>query len=195
MRSSDWLPMKTAPLNPDGQAYGPVVLIWNRADEQPWPAQFEPMYGWQHRDTGPAWVVFDGVGDSAIAPEDAVAWMPIVPLPDETRDEAIRDWADSIPTEGEDTMKTRDEAIRDWAERAQNQCEALAEKMDGVVSGWGEEGDPEAEHLCGIGRDRDGRSMLVFAEPGNVRQRTVVYVDAILALAKLLNGEVQVGND
>lgn len=77
MRSSDWQPMETAPLNPYGQAYGPVVLIWDQADNHPWPAQFEPMHGWKERDTGPAWVVCDGIGDSAIAPENAAAWMPI----------------------------------------------------------------------------------------------------------------------
>ena len=92
-------------------------------------------------------------------------------------------------------MKTRDEAIRDWADHAKDQCEALADKMEGVFSGWGEEGDPEAERLCGIRNDRDGRAQLVFAEPGITNRRTVVYVDAILALAKLLNGEVQVGDD
>lgn len=77
MRSSDWLSMESAPRNPYGEAYGPIVLIWCDADEHPWPAYYEPMHGWKMRDTGPAWVVADGVGDSAIAPEDAVAWMPI----------------------------------------------------------------------------------------------------------------------
>lgn len=89
-------------------------------------------------------------------------------------------------------MKTRDEAIRDWAERAQDQCEALYSKMESVVSGFDEEGDEEFERLCGIGKDDDNRAILIFAEPGVTRQRTVIYVDAILALAKLLNGEVQV---
>lgn len=92
-------------------------------------------------------------------------------------------------------MKTRDEAIRDLADHAKDQCAVLSEKMDDVISGVDVDGCGDAERLCGIGRDREGRSQLVFAEPGTNGQRTVVYVDAILALAKLLNGEVQVGDD
>jgi len=75
MRSSDWQPMETAPLNPYGQAYGPTVLIWCRADATPWPAYYSPWHGWEQRDCGPAWVIPDQ--EPAIAPEDAVAWMPI----------------------------------------------------------------------------------------------------------------------
>lgn len=75
MRSSDWLPMSSAPLNPYGKAFGPVVLIWCAADNHPWPAYFEPWHGWTTRDCGPAWVIPDEGGP--MAPEDAVAWMPI----------------------------------------------------------------------------------------------------------------------
>lgn len=90
-------------------------------------------------------------------------------------------------------MKTRDEAIRDLAERAQDQAEALYEKMAGIVEGFDFVGDPELDQLCGIGKDRDGRAQMVFAEQGDTSgNRFVVYVDCILALAKLLNGEVQV---
>lgn len=77
MRSDDWLSMETAPLNPYGKPWGPVVLIWDRATRMPIAAYFEPWHGYKDRDCGPAWVVSDGVGDSAIAPEDAAAWMPI----------------------------------------------------------------------------------------------------------------------
>lgn len=91
-------------------------------------------------------------------------------------------------------MKTRDEAIRDLADHAKAQCEVLADKMGGVINGFDWEGEPDSDILCGITRDRDGRSILVFAEPGTTGRRTVVSVDAILALAKLLNGEVQVSN-
>lgn len=77
MRSSDWQPMETAPLNPYGKAYGPTVLIWCTATATPLPAYYEPMHGWKCRDTGPAWIVDDGTGDAPIAPEDAAAWMPI----------------------------------------------------------------------------------------------------------------------
>jgi hypothetical protein len=92
-------------------------------------------------------------------------------------------------------MKTRDETIFDLADHAQNQCEALTEKMEAVVNGYDAAGERDREALCGITRDRYGRSMLAFAEPGTTGQRTVVYVDAILALAKLLNGGVQVQDD
>jgi hypothetical protein len=92
-------------------------------------------------------------------------------------------------------MKTRDEAIRDYAHGAAEQCEALAEKMMHVIDGMDDDGDPETEALRGIARDPDGRSMLVFAEPGVTNARSVVFVDDILALAKLLNGEVQVRDE
>lgn len=92
-------------------------------------------------------------------------------------------------------MKTRDQAIRDLADHATDQCEALTDKMDAIISGYDDDGDRDEEALCGITRDRDGRSMLAFAEPGTTGQRTVVYVDAILDLAKLLNSEVQMRDD
>jgi len=76
MKSSDWLSMDTAPLNPYGQAYGPVILIWCCADETPWPAYFNPRYEWLCRDIGPAWVIPDQEGPP-IAPESAAKWMPI----------------------------------------------------------------------------------------------------------------------
>ena len=76
MRSSDWLPMESAPVNPAGKAFGPVVLIWCDADEYPWPAYFDPGHQWQSRDAGPAWVIPDQDGPP-IAPENAKAWMPI----------------------------------------------------------------------------------------------------------------------
>lgn len=90
-------------------------------------------------------------------------------------------------------MKTRDEAIRDLAERAQDQAQALYEKMAAITEGYDIEGEPELDQLCGIGKDQDGRAQMIFAEPRAPRgHRFVVYVDCILALAKLLNGEVQV---
>jgi hypothetical protein len=90
-------------------------------------------------------------------------------------------------------MKTRDEAIRDLAERARDQAEALYEKMESIVEGYDVEGEIELDQLCGIGKDSDGRAQMVFAEPGVTNgNRFVVYLDCILALAKLLNGEVQV---
>ena len=93
-------------------------------------------------------------------------------------------------------MKTRDEAIRDLAERARDQAEALYEKMASIAEGFDLEGNPEFDQLCGIGKDRDGRAQMIFAEQGApTGNRFVVYVDCILALAKLLNGEVQVPSE
>lgn len=93
-------------------------------------------------------------------------------------------------------MKTRDEAIRDLADRARDQAEALYEKMAAITEGYDIEGEPEFDQLCGIGKDRDGRAQMIFAEPGAPKgHRFVVYVDCILALAKLLNGEVQVPSE
>ena len=75
MKSSDWQPMETAPLNPYGKAYGPVVLVFCRGDANPWPAYFSPWHDWKHRDCGPAWVIPDQ--EPPIAPEDALGWMAI----------------------------------------------------------------------------------------------------------------------
>jgi len=92
---------------------------------------------------------------------------------------------------------TKDEAIRDLAERAEVECWDLAAKMNAIIEGWDGYGDPETQRLCGIGRDKAGRAQLVFSEYGETNPRTVLYVDAILTLARLLNGEphVEGGND
>lgn len=90
-------------------------------------------------------------------------------------------------------MKTRDEAIRDLADQSYDQCNALANKLTAVIDGEDDDGETELEGLCGITKDSKGRACLIFAEHDPSQSpRTVVYVDAILALAKLLNGEVQV---
>lgn len=86
-------------------------------------------------------------------------------------------------------MKTRDEAIRDMADRAADQCEVLANKLTAIIDGEDEDGEADADRLRGIGYDK-GRAGLIFAEDGVDHARTWVYVDAILALAKLLRGEV-----
>ena len=77
MESSDWHDIKNAPLNLYGKRFGPVILIWNRATRSPVSAYFDPMAIFEDSDTGPGWVVDDGIGDSIIAPEDAAAWMPV----------------------------------------------------------------------------------------------------------------------
>lgn len=53
MKSDDWQPMETAPLNPYGKPWGPPVLIWDRATETPISAYFEPWHGYKDRDCGP----------------------------------------------------------------------------------------------------------------------------------------------
>lgn len=90
MKSSDWQPMNTAPLNPYGKPWGPAILIWEKATGTPVSVYFEPWHGYENRDCGPAWIVNDGVGDQPIAPEDAAAWMPIA-LP----------WSEQRSAEGE----------------------------------------------------------------------------------------------
>lgn len=77
MRSDDWQPMETAPLNPYGQAFGPLVLIWCAAGPEPVAAWYEPKGGCV--DNGPRWVMLNGdvLGDG-----DAMAWMPIAAPPE-----------------------------------------------------------------------------------------------------------------
>ena len=77
MKSSDWMSMDTAPLNDYGKPWGPTIMIWDAATESPVSVHFDPWFSYKDRDCGPAWVVNDGIGDSAVAPEDAMAWMPI----------------------------------------------------------------------------------------------------------------------
>lgn len=78
----DWQPMETAPLNPYGKAFGPVVMICCDGDNYCWPAYFDPNYQWKYRDIGPAWVIPDQ--EPPIAPENAIGWAPM-PLPPETK--------------------------------------------------------------------------------------------------------------
>lgn len=92
-------------------------------------------------------------------------------------------------------LTTRDEAIRDLADRAEDQCRALGDKLTAILDGEDDDGEEDTEALRGITRDKTGRSALIFSEDGATNRRTWVYVDAILALAKLLNGEVQVTVD
>lgn len=81
MRSSDWQPISTAPLNDYGKAWGPVILVWCTADGLPVAAYFDPQGG--YRDNGPRWVEAGGdCGEICI--EDVSHWMPIAaPWPSE----------------------------------------------------------------------------------------------------------------
>lgn len=75
-------------------------------------------------------------------------------------------------------LKARDESLRDLAEQGCDRRE-------------GYESEPEPDCLSDIGRDADEGSSAVFAEIWAEGRRFPIYVDAILALAKLLNGELQ----
>ena len=77
MRSSDWLPIETAPLNPYGQADGPVILLWSTAGNDPVAGYYDCQGG---PDNKPRWVSTDS---AEIPPEDVSHWMPIAaPWPD-----------------------------------------------------------------------------------------------------------------
>lgn len=82
MRSSDWQPIESAPLNPYGQPRGPVVLIWCAADPGPVACYYEPYGG---PDNKPQWLV---ASDGAeIGQGDATHWMPIAaPWPEAKSD-------------------------------------------------------------------------------------------------------------
>mgnify|MGYP001031062242 CR=1 FL=1 len=81
MRSSDWLPIETAPLNPYGQAYGPVILLWSTAGNDPVAGYYDCQGG---PDNKPRWVSTDS---EEMWLEDVSHWMPIAaPWPTETSD-------------------------------------------------------------------------------------------------------------
>lgn len=85
MRSSDWQPMETAPLNPYGKAYGPNILIWCAADNNPVTCYYQPCGG---IDNNPRWVCADD--GSELGEGDAVAWMPIAaPWPEVKNSDAL----------------------------------------------------------------------------------------------------------
>ena len=87
-------------------------------------------------------------------------------------------------------LKTIDEHYRDLADRAEQQCAELGNQMTAIIDEADDDGEPYAEKLCGIGRDKDGRAQLVFADPdGSTNRRTILYVDSIIELAKLLMRE------
>lgn len=73
MRSSDWMPIETAPLNPYGKAWGPTILVWCTAVPGPVAAYFEPLGS--DNDNGPRWVCVDDGRELRL--EDASHWMPI----------------------------------------------------------------------------------------------------------------------
>ena len=58
MRSSDWLPIASAPLNPYGQAYGPIVLLHTSDSDWPVAAYFDSQGS--IIDNQARWVTADG---------------------------------------------------------------------------------------------------------------------------------------
>lgn len=90
-------------------------------------------------------------------------------------------------------MKTREQIIEYLAEQAEEQCNLLAAKFRAIADGYDDEGEEETERLCGFGEAMDNRPAMIFSDPyAGARQRTVICVDAILELAKIINGEVRV---
>ena len=75
MRQDDWRPIDTAPLNPYGKAWGPIVLVWCTANEQPVAAWFDPQGS--INDNGPRWCTGDNAEEIGI--EDVSHWVPIAP--------------------------------------------------------------------------------------------------------------------
>ena len=88
-------------------------------------------------------------------------------------------------------FQTIDEAYEQVAERAGGQIAALLDAFQEIE----EPSDDAPESLQGITKDRDGRAMLVFQSPDTPRQRSIVYVDAILDLANLLRRERVIDDD
>ena len=86
-------------------------------------------------------------------------------------------------------MVTIDQHYQDLAMRAADQAEALSSKMQAINEGYDDDGEPETERLCGVLREKDGRTTMVFADTAAPRQRTVIYVNAILDLADMIRRE------
>lgn len=73
MRSSDWLPIATAPLNPYGQAYGPIVMLHTSDSDWPVAAYFDCQGS--IIDNQARWVTADGGQEIDCAA--VTHWMPI----------------------------------------------------------------------------------------------------------------------
>jgi hypothetical protein len=79
----NWKPIETAPKNPEGKFWGPIILVFCSADNFPWPA-----YWGQCNKTGDAtegtWFCADGVGDDEFDSRDVTHWMPLPNPPEAT---------------------------------------------------------------------------------------------------------------
>lgn len=83
---------------------------------------------------------------------------------------------------------TIEETYEQMAELAQGQVKALMEKFEEIRDPE-DPSDEAPEALQGITQDKNGRAMLVFRSQDAPRQRSIVYVDAIMDLADLLRRE------
>lgn len=98
------------------------------------------------------------------------------------------DFTDFKLTKGAN-MQTIDEKYRDLADRAQQQCEALGDQFSALIDAEDEDGEPVEITMDGVRTEADGRRVIQFSEADVPNGRTVVYVDAILALADLIRRE------
>lgn len=95
-------------------------------------------------------------------------------------------------------MMTIDAKYADLADRVVEQAVEISNAFDRIEDpeGWNEDRPEDAvdlsiapELLRGVSRGRDGRAYLIFQSEDTPRQRRIVYVDAILELANLINRE------
>lgn len=86
-------------------------------------------------------------------------------------------------------MESIEQAYLRLAGSAALQCDALAEKLEEVIDGEDAEGLPCLDRLLGIRSEPDGTAVLVLQDPDTPRIRSLLRVDAILALAGMLRRE------
>ena len=86
-------------------------------------------------------------------------------------------------------MKPIDETYRDLADRAADQAESIGNQMTAIIDREDDEGNDFDGWMVGVRKEPDGRTVLVFCDRDVTNGRTVVYVDAILALADLIRRE------
>lgn len=73
----NWQPIETAPKNPEGKFYGPVILVFYTADGYPWPAYWGPG----GPDNEGCWHVTDG-DPTEMESKCVTHWMPLPPPPE-----------------------------------------------------------------------------------------------------------------
>lgn len=86
-------------------------------------------------------------------------------------------------------MKPIDHHYRDLADKAADQAEAIGNQMTAIIDREDEDGNDFDGWMAGVRAEPDGRTVLVFCESDVSNGRTIVFVDAILALADLIRRE------